>query len=197
VDRDPITHAYFRELERPETISVPEVGEQSRRLLEAVETVAPSSVLALPAGPPADDDHEAPPLMKAMRVLSRTDTRVFEERMEELVYLSNVLVSGGETDGGRFERAEAVEAVVATVSLGLALYSTSEEGPASDAESLAQVLRTVHADRLFRRASRVLAGMQLPDCGDALVHRAQDLPQYIELAAAYERNDGAPSKGFP
>lgn len=154
-ERDPVTRAYFRELDREGTR-----GPAPRARKAAEEPVALLAALSeedagTDAGlAPLEATGPAAPIVEALR---RVSPRAFAERMEELAYLANVLVAGAETDdGGRFEPARAALAALATVGFGASLAAASNE-----ASALADVLETTSADALFRSASARLSGAGL------------------------------------
>ena len=176
--RDPLTRAYFRELERPEE-SVPSPaarGGVPADLRVALEDLAGVSAGALLA-PPAGGGEPLPPLVAAMRQLRGRDPRAFDERVQELAYLVNVLVAGAEAPGGRFRPATAADAVLATVAFGGELEArrrgSAGPGVRATADTLCDVLRATPADRLFRVASGTLA-TEAPS-GAALLRSQPDL----------------------
>jgi hypothetical protein len=91
-------------------------------------------------------------LARALAALSTTQPAVHTARMEELGYLANVLISGCKHEGRKLRPVEALEAAVATSSLGLELWKRAKHEPA-DATELVQ---SVGCDRLFRAAWPVL-----------------------------------------
>lgn len=152
VERDPITRAYFRDLARD---AAPARAETLSPLLSEVAG-AESAVLPQLSGATKADAAEAPAgraLTLAMQRLRASDPERFGERLEELVYLTNVLVAGGTTKDGRYRPAEAANEVLDAVTRGaeLALGKRAAKDPAID--ELTEVLRTTPADLLFRRAS--------------------------------------------
>lgn len=176
-ERDPITRAYFRTLERPEIekpghADPPVTGgsklaaaradvSQLVQLLEAAEVVAPASaqpLAALTAGASkpkkskaksaAKPKRTAPLFEDALSDLREADPLLFSQRVEELGYLVNVLVAGGEHDGRRPRPVEALETVLKTCEAGLRTHFPTKTIKRDQATS---VLRTTSADRLFRR----------------------------------------------
>ncbi len=73
------------------------------------------------------------------------------ERLEELTYLTNVLIAGAEREGRAFALDEASRAVLATVAHGASLECSNPA--ASRIESLRLALEQTPADVLFRRAA--------------------------------------------
>ncbi len=87
------------------------------------------------------------------------DPACFDERMDELTYLANLLMVGAELDGGRLESGVAAQLVVATCNLGAShsLWLTAPEDPvAAVADALAAPPGLV---RLFRIGWHLLANL--------------------------------------
>ncbi|MFH2010445.1 MAG: DUF6178 family protein [bacterium] len=168
--RDPITHAYFRDRERPPVpLRTPPPDTATASTARILRQLADAGALAsgqatLPAGPP--DEHRrsdtATTFQEAMGLLSDQQPQRFDERMEELVYLANVLAAGAEVGGRRVRPAEAAEAALATVALGAELVARDRRpvGARSNTRAtppeLGDVLRSCAADLLFRKASSAL-----------------------------------------
>ena len=150
VERDPITRAYFRELggRRSPAHGTRTSSAHVPSLSSVVGQIAGAPLAALPTTAP-----EAP-LVAALRALERSEPAVFVERLEELAYLANVLLAGAEREEERWRPAEAVEAVLATVTFGAMLEALAHRGAPAD---LVAVLLACSADRLFRRASGALS----------------------------------------
>jgi hypothetical protein len=64
------------------------------------------------------------PLTRALRELAQTDPAAFARHAEELAYIANVLLAGASIDGDRLRPAEAAQAALACVNLGLELART-------------------------------------------------------------------------
>ena len=138
-ERDAVTKGYFRAL--PPAPLVPQ---------EPGHAAAPLPLLGAGAG--GSDRPE--PVLTALRELHAEAPAVFQQRMEELTYLANVLVAGG-TDqaGARLHAADAAQMALATVALGAALAANGEH----TVPALRAALEREGADLLFRRASSALA----------------------------------------
>ncbi len=149
--RDAVTRAYFRELARdtkaPRATASPKLAALVSELAEP-EAATP---LLLPGGKGASKGPEVPKLTRAMRRLRELDLGSFEARLEELVYLTNVLVAGATSEEGRYRPADAAASVLATVTRGAELL-LEEQGSRATLDAVAEILRTVPADLLFRRA---------------------------------------------
>jgi hypothetical protein len=169
--RDPITRAYFRELEHTHsaTVTFNRGVNRTFALLNAGQE-SQSSLAALSAGAaePESAADASTAFIAAMRLLKDKRPERFDERMEELAYLANVLVAGAKIKDRRFRPSEAAEAVIATVALGAELEAQSRSLRKLDgttratAEEICEVLGARAADLLFRRASS-----QLPTYGPA------------------------------
>lgn len=166
-ERDPLTRAYFRDLERgrPAVSARPVEGDW-----RAAPPPLPAAILreldeagaGLGAGLALGDASTAPTTLgvftEALRALSRDAPRVFGERMEELAYLVNVLVAGHDRDGARLRTKEAADIAIATVSEG-AMNELRARRPKATrahpptASELAAVLADRPLDVLFRGAS--------------------------------------------
>jgi hypothetical protein len=175
-ERDPITRAYFRTLaqpsiEKPGLVDAPASAgaklaaasadvSQLVQLLEAAEVVSPASaqpLAALTAGPnkrkkskdkSAKQQRTAPLFEDAMSDLRESDALLFSERVEELGYLVNVLMAGGELEDRRPRPVEALETVLKTCDAGLRAHFQTKTIKRDQALS---VLRRTPADRLFRQ----------------------------------------------
>ena len=101
--------------------------------------------------PPAAEIDVAPAktaLALALAELSTGSPEAHAQRMEELGFLANVLVSGCPHAGRTLRPVEALEAAVAACSLGFELWPTL----AIDSHTPEALLRAVSCDRLFRAA---------------------------------------------
>jgi hypothetical protein len=153
-ERDAATRAYFRELSRSAVASTPpgdvEKTAPPRDLAQLLDasgiTGDQAPRLLLGSG---DRARETPLLIVALRKLAKDNPEAFTERSEELAYLSNVLVAGCSVDGRRLRPLEAVEQVIAAVSLGLWLAGGQQ---AASAEGAARELERHACDLLLRLA---------------------------------------------
>lgn len=185
-ERDPLTRAYFRELERGRPSSPRDAAVQAavRALPPAVlreldETASGGGRLALRSASP--EARTIGVFTEALRDLSRDEPSVFDGRMEELAYLTNVLLAGHERDGARLRPKEAADAVIATVCYGAVLElrtQASRELPTS--RDFVEVLRRCGADLLFRVASSALAGGAAKTArGAGMLYSAEELETAI------------------
>jgi hypothetical protein len=147
--RDPVTRAYFRELEIDASATEDRAAALERLGAAAGETISSGSEMELA---PASSSDPLDAFIAAMQLVHEHDPARFGARMEELAYLSNVLVAGAAIDGERVGAVRAAEAALATVALGAAL----ELQEAATASALARVLMAFSADYLFRKASSTL-----------------------------------------
>lgn len=151
-ERDAITKAYFRELDRAALSTAH--GTSSERVARALPA---SPALEALLAEPRDTSHAASlgpasghtrSLLE--RALAKLSPEVLEARADELAYLANVTAEGVVVLGRRLRPAEAVRAAMATVSLGLEV-SLHEHGKKSSDELAAHRLETHTADALFRK----------------------------------------------
>lgn len=172
--RDPITRAYFRDLEqRPEPKREPpetrKTGAPLNRgtalaadadvrdlaaLLQEAEVIAPPSaqlLAALTDGSAAKPHLVAPLFEQAMNDLRQRDPALFSERTRELGYLVNVWIAGGAHEGRRPRPVEALEMVLKTCEAGVRTQLAARG--ATPEQALAVLTRTP-ADTLFRRGLR-------------------------------------------
>lgn len=168
--RDPVTRAYFRELEPPRAASATStpaddrVATAGRRLATLLHDAGvlddagatPARAGALPSlpsrasGDPDDHDATEATLRAALAHLAAHAPAVHARRVAELAYLANVLVAGGDAGGRSFRPAEAASAVLTTCGLGLAHL---RDVTGDDAAAL---VAREDADRLFRLGWRLL-----------------------------------------
>jgi hypothetical protein len=183
-ERDALTKAYFRDLERGQGRS-PAMAEapaarpplELARLLDAAGITEPVAPAQLPA-------HQrgraiAPLLARALEELAERDPTAASARAEELAYLANVLLAAAGHDGERLRPAEAVEQALAGVRVGLSLVCPQRG--AERVERAAQVLAQQGCDQLWRLGfGRALE--------PGLERRAGvDLPALRELKALHKR----------
>lgn len=195
-ERDPLTRAYFREVERDPASAVlaPAAREALRELPPAVlreldELGADGP--ALPGTPAKPTTVDA--FTEALRNLHREEPILFGERMEELAYLANVLVAGHDRNGSRLRLQQAADAVIATVCFGAVLEARARPPKAKKmtpptAAVFTEILRQREVDLLFRAASSALAAGAAPKAIAA--RRAGLLYSAEELESAIRRADG-------
>lgn len=193
IERDPLTKAYFRDVERGRSVAVP--GSSSHA---AVPSLPPAVLRELDevgssgAGPAltgASSRTTAVDLFtEALRELGRDEPTLFGERMEEFAYLANVLVAGHDRDGARLRPREAADAVIATVCYGAVVEVRAGRTKAQrkvrpTASDLAEVLRRSGVDLLFRVASSALASGAAPGVPSAkksgLLYSSEELENAI------------------
>jgi hypothetical protein len=186
-ERDPITRAYFRDLERPAAIAHhrPAGAEALLQLRGAAADVD----LALRALPASTGEHgpseKSMALVEAMRLLSDREPQAFSERMNELVYLANVLFAGAGTAERRLRRADAAEAALATVALGAEIVARQRRPVDRDRTApttpneLCELLRSGRADLLFRAASSALVAQKQLGGGRSFVRSRTELEQIL------------------
>lgn len=134
--RDPVTRAYFRELDPPLRAPPPTTAMSvDLRSLLGAAVAQDAPLLGAPS---------ASRMRDALTRLAETDGKRHRERTEELAYLVNVVTVGCEIDGRRPRPWEAAELVLATCDRGLDALLSVE---ASDPEAL---VARFGADALFR-----------------------------------------------
>jgi hypothetical protein len=159
VARDPVTRAYFRELVREDERGA-ERNELARLLARAtagetatsVESRARSTRKRLPANAPKTLVPATPSVLEA--VLGELHDRmpaVYAERMEELAYLSNVLVAAHAPNGRRLRPIQALELAIETCNRGLDTVLAESSAPMLPGLAFELVGHTT-LDVLFRRA---------------------------------------------
>lgn len=155
--RDPVTLAYFRELDRTAATMTaarsarttgprpPEV-EDLVHLLEAAGGRR-QAMLAPAAGETL--------LARAMQELAQTNAPAHAERLEELGFLTNVLLAGQPNQGRRHRPIEALELAVSVVSAALAKeLNVARPRRQAETRAAAALLANRHLDQLFRREWR-------------------------------------------
>lgn len=167
-ERDPLTRAYFRDVERsrPTTMPAPAAQASVHALPPAVLREldeADGGKLALSGSSARATTLDV--FTEALRNLGRDEPGLFSERMEELAYLANILIAGHERDDARLRPKEAADAVIATVCFGAVIEVRGRHSRRKAPPTLAdfvRVLRQRGVDLLFRIASSALAADAVP-----------------------------------
>jgi hypothetical protein len=181
--RDPVTRAYFRELSRESASAVAEGdaasdGETSAaaelagllRSSGVVETPAFAGLLAASVAAPGCEGASGRELLAtALRRLHDEGSAHHAERLDELGYLVNVVVSGMSTQERRVRPVDALELVTELVGVGL--RRALGQAATTDLEAAARRLEEISADRLFREGYRALHAQ----AGDPTLARAAQL----------------------
>lgn len=173
IPRDPITRSYFRDIASQQVSQAKENtladGDTSalqgnlRRLVAAVPSTVLPMLSAAPhsVGPASADP--ASPFIEAMRRLGEEDPALFNQRLEELAYLANVIVAGADFHGRRLSPAEAAEAALLTVAFGaeqvVKIRSDKQRSGPTPITSKIRVgiLYNLSCDILFRQACSSLS----------------------------------------
>ena len=125
------------------------LAELEEALIDA-EIVQSQSTTPLLTGPDAGPE-ETLVLTGALNALQANQPEAFAERLSELGYLSNTLMSGCEYRGRRFEEAESANATIAICNLGLGyLRFASDPEAAEDAFFSDQLARAPGLVRAFQ-----------------------------------------------
>lgn len=159
--RDPITQAWFRELDRSRARPAPasRMSGGLRRILQSAGMAEPSMPL-LAAGEQEPGAARARGrrgeglgedlVVRAMRIVAERSGALFDKRQEELAWLANVLVAGATIEGRRVRPVEAIRAAMAVIAEGLRA-DTGRRSKGFAAEDAASELETSTLDGLFRR----------------------------------------------
>ena len=161
-ERDPVTRAYFRELdpERADRASprvpvrrgkpdakpatAPDVARLTALLGELTGTATPVTALV--------PSTTGPLLGRALAELAADEPARHAEALEELGFLANLLVAGQPQAGRRFRPIEALETAVAVCDEALAAELGPKQAPNDERlDAAVTLLRTRHLDELFRR----------------------------------------------
>jgi len=170
-ERDPVTRAYFRELDRTPAESPKPArgrGPKQANIKRLTRLLDEATATATTVEPPAEralvTTDGGSLLGVALGRLGERAPLVQAERADELAYLTNVIVAGDATSDGRaFRPIEALERALALTSVGLeheldrADASVPRRAPETAderAERAVRLLETTHLDRLFRLGLR-------------------------------------------
>jgi Family of unknown function (DUF6178) len=191
-ERDPLTRAYFRDVERgrptmPSPAAQAAVHALSPAVLRELDEVGSGGGrLALSGSSGQVTAISA--FTEALRDLGRDEPARFGERMEELAYLVNVVLAGHERDGSRLRPKEAADAVLATACYGavLEIRAHRPKGKASakspTPRELADVLRQRGVDLLFRVGSSAIAAGAAPKVKSGKTAGMLYSPEELEAA---------------
>jgi hypothetical protein len=164
-ERDPITRAYFRELQYlprtstrsgflHETAITPVVSGRIGRLLgDAGIPTEPTQAL-----PEAGNVAAAGPdrFRSALSTLAETHPASYDERMRELAYLSNIVIAKARSHKEEIRPLTAVHTVLETCIAGLD-YLIQEQCRRGKTIGETQLLRITGADKLFLLGQRLRA----------------------------------------
>ena len=188
--RDAVTRAYFRELVpatdaagKGASNALPAPDASARlvadleRLLAELDTEdrPPDARPALLLTERAGAGNPMALFRTALATLLERDPKLHGLRLEELAYLTNVIVAGCSLDGRAFRPFEAVVAVAAVCNLGLERLAPGTGGNAKLAERAVTVLAREGADKAFR-------------AGWWTLHHEVSLPTCAALARAFARS---------
>jgi hypothetical protein len=182
-ERDPITRAYFRELVRdarpkPRT-RARAVSAELTRVLEAAGVVAaePAGLRALTGNVAYASDvlGVVPELRAALAQVAREDASLHAERIEELLYVSNVLVAASRGRERQLRPPEALDAAIACAAFGLDLALRADGSRGARAESALQVVRVVPMERLFSAGFRAVYAAPAAVADRALIDELRSL----------------------
>lgn len=170
--RDPITRAYFRELARDPKSAQPPLSTPSPGVVELTRVLEAAGVTtqAEPAAPRALGGNVAEAddlfgllvtLRSALAELAHERPTVHAERVEELLYVSNVLVAASRGRSRQLRPPEALDAALAVVAYGLEL---ALRAPAvkKRAGAALPLVRDTPLERLFSAGFRALSATTPP-----------------------------------
>lgn len=198
--RDPLTRAYFRDLELTQSDCALPFGPSGQAVRALPESVR-SSLEQMGGLDSSLSMGESPSsamrlLMGALQKLGETAPEVFGQRLSELAYLANVLVAGHERDGQRMTPRNAANAALSTVGFGAFLQArNNQRGRTTTQDDLLEVVRKNSPDALFRVASSTLAR----GAADSAVEGSRKsgvLYTEEELEAAIEEADAKSAEGI-
>jgi hypothetical protein len=188
-ERDAVTRAYIAEQPATAPLTIDRGGSTELREQLAI-ACADADMSPLfsgeSTGGAGDIEGEEPlSIVAALQSLANDAPARFDERMRELAYLANLLLSGATIDGRRLRPADATDAALQTVALGATLVARERvAGPdlaAAGADDLRAVLERRGADQLFRKASRFLAAQALCPENEAFVRSTQQLETLLAM----------------
>ena len=178
-ERDPITRAYFRELLRDEPRAKPA---PSAALTELTRMLAAAGVLTPPAVPHALRGSAAATdvvsgivadLRAALRELAREHAETHAQRLEELLYVSNVLVAASRGRARKLRPPEALDAAIAVVAYGLELQQRATQAKSLEATRLKggplAAVNDTPLERLFLAGFRALSTPAAAAADQALI----------------------------
>jgi hypothetical protein len=145
---DPVTRAYFRQLDSTPAPASPASSAAAAPLLALIEKSVPGRGAAPKLLPSKSADPGTARFVAAMNELAERDGAAHARRLDELAYLVNVLIAGESKDGRALRPIEAVERAVGACAAGLA-YAVAHRSSRKKSDPV-EVLAKVGADRLFR-----------------------------------------------
>jgi hypothetical protein len=95
-------------------------------------------------------------LRAALAQLAQEDASLHAERIEELLYVSNVLVAASRGRERQLRPPEAMDAAIATAAFGLDLALRSAGSRGGRAEAAVQAVRATPIERLFAAGFRAI-----------------------------------------
>jgi hypothetical protein len=172
---DPITRTYFRAVE---TKTNPAAGPQAPdkksgkgasesidlKVISFIQTlrnaeVLPASEYKLLGYNGADSWDHTVPLTEAMRFINKKDSDLYSQRLRELSYLANTLISGCGFKGRAFKPKEAAEAAFSVCNLGAEYLLKTDPGKEEEPpmDPLTALLKSRHLVGLFQVGWKILS----------------------------------------
>ena len=187
---DPVTRAYFNSQSGKESpVGRPSKDGRSARQASSepaksktarfLQTLQAAKILPAPYQKRLDHLGASPDpqltLVNAMRILKRTQPPVYEKRLMELTYLSNILISGCEFKGRTFRPVEAAQAAASVCNLGGEYLSGTRAGKDDNppVSIMADLLAKQRLVKFFQLGWKIL--------NDAVIlHSAMALLKYFD-----------------
>lgn len=145
--RDPVTHAYFRDVYGKQRARRDQSGLAADRLARRLSDVVngdasgdPAHEAGAQAAVPRRVMDATKTLSEALELLRERDAISYEHRVTELVYLANVLVTLSEPAVRRLRPIEASEAALRVCAEGIVALGLGESGAAELSVTLEQLL---------------------------------------------------------
>jgi hypothetical protein len=146
-ESDPVTRAYFRELDTAPAPPSPASTAAAAPLVGLIQKSAPEAAPPPKLLPSKSADPATARFVAAMNELAERDGAVHARRLDELAFLVNVLIAGEPKEGRALRPIEAVERAVGACAAGLAHVLGTSKRKKTDPVA---ILVKTSADRLFR-----------------------------------------------
>jgi len=181
---DHATRAYFKAAETETEFAVrsqttDETSSANLEVIRFIQTLRDAEVL--PASDHkmlsyngAESSDYSLPLAKAMRFINQTDPDLCSQRLMELSYLSNTLISGCGFQGRAFQPKEAAEAALSVCNLGGEYLLKADKGPEEEPpiDPWTALLTAHHLVKLFQVGWKMLFD-------DVVLHTAKVVLKFI------------------
>ncbi|MBN2803127.1 MAG: hypothetical protein JXR91_08530 [Deltaproteobacteria bacterium] len=155
VTRDYITESHFRSLNRQSlsgaSVAKDKISSQKEEIpLLPVDADSKFQIFLTDAKNQTEYCNTFSAFIEGLHDLKIVEPTLFDRRMEELAYLSNVLLAGATYKNKKLRPADATEAAVSTVAFGVEIeFNSKEEINSND---VIDILTYFQADILYRKA---------------------------------------------